>query len=75
MKVLKETEKIKVIKLEITITNTYHVTNTYIIIDKETNNGIIIDPADRAEYIQEILGQEKIKLKKIILTHAHADHM
>ena len=75
MEILKETEKIKVIKLEITITNTYHVTNTYIIIDKETNNGIIIDPADRAEYIQEILGQEKIKLKKIILTHAHADHM
>lgn len=75
MEVLKETEKIKVIKLEITITNTYHVTNTYLIIDKETNNGIIIDPADNAKYIQQILEQEKINLKKIILTHAHADHM
>lgn len=75
MEVLKETEKLKVIKLEITITNTYHVTNTYIIIDKETNNSIIIDPADNAKYIQEILGQEKINLKRIILTHAHADHM
>lgn len=75
MKVLKETEKIKVIKLEITITNTYHVTNTYIIIDKEKNNCIIIDPADNAKYIQEILGQEKTNLKRIVLTHAHADHM
>lgn len=75
MEVLKETEKIKVIKLEIIITNTYHVTNTYIIMDKETNNGIIIDPADKAEYIQKILEQEKINLKGIILTHAHADHM
>ena len=61
MEVLKETEKIKVIKLEITITNTYHVTNTYIIIDKETNNGIIIDSADNAKYIQEMLEQENYK--------------
>ena len=75
MEVLKETEKIKVIKLEIIITNTYHVTNTYIIIDKETNNSIIIDPADNAKYIQEVLEQEKANLKRIILTHAHADHM
>ncbi len=75
MEVLKETEKIKVIKLDITITNTYHVTNTYIIIDKETNNCVIIDPADNAKYIQKILEQERIDLKKIILTHAHADHM
>lgn len=75
MEVLKETEKIKVIKLEITITNTYHVTNTYILIDKEINNCIIIDPADNAKYIQEMLEQEKTNLKRIILTHAHADHM
>lgn len=75
MEILKETDKIKVIKLEITITNTYHVTNTYIVIDKETNNGIIIDPADNEKYIQAILEQEKIELKSIILTHAHADHM
>ena len=75
MEILKETDKIKVIKLEITITNTYHVTNTYIVIDKETNNGIIIDPADNEKYIQAVLEQEKIELKRIILTHAHADHM
>lgn len=75
MEILKETDKIKVIKLEITITNTYHVTNTYIIIDKKTNNCIIIDPADKEKYIQDILNKENVILKKIILTHAHADHM
>lgn len=70
-----DNENILVEKLEIEIKNTGHITNTYILKDKNTNKGIVIDPAYNAEFIEEKLTELEINLDKIIITHAHADHI
>lgn len=75
MKVLKEDENIKIIKLEINIGNTNHVTNTYILIDKLTNKASIIDPAYDGKYLLDVIEKESITLDSVIVTHAHADHI
>lgn len=42
----------------------------------EKNNGILIDPKlDYGNYYLNILNQNKVKLKLIIDTHTHADHL
>lgn len=50
-------------------------TNTYIIGNTETNEAIVVDPADRADLIIEELKKEELTLAAIILTHGHFDHM
>lgn len=49
-------------------------TNTYIVYDNE-KNAVIIDPADDAERILLKLDEKGLNLKKILLTHAHPDHV
>ncbi len=39
------------------------------------NEAVVIDPADRAEFLIKKLGEKNVKLKYILLTHAHFDHM
>jgi glyoxylase-like metal-dependent hydrolase (beta-lactamase superfamily II) len=36
---------------------------------------MVIDPGDQIEGILEILRQEKLTLKQIVITHAHIDHV
>lgn len=50
-------------------------TNCYFIWNTETKEGIVIDPADDAEYIIQMVQKEQVTLKGIYLTHAHFDHM
>ncbi|MGE5474979.1 MAG: MBL fold metallo-hydrolase [Ignavibacteriales bacterium] len=50
-------------------------TNCYIYVDEDTREGIIIDPGDDAGKILDIIKNEKIKIKYIILTHGHWDHI
>ncbi len=50
-------------------------TNTYILVDEDTNCGIIIDPADETELLLNYIEKESINLKYIILTHGHFDHV
>ena len=51
-------------------------TNTYILKDEKSGEAIIIDPADEAEVIKKAIEMEKIsKVKLVILTHAHFDHV
>ena len=50
-------------------------TNCYFVWNTETKEGIIIDPADNADYIIEMVQKEQVTLKGIYLTHAHFDHM
>ena len=49
------------------------VTNTYIICDK--CEAMIIDPAGESEKISELLKELNVKLKYILLTHCHIDHV
>ncbi|MDR0272252.1 MAG: MBL fold metallo-hydrolase [Clostridiales bacterium] len=48
--------------------------NIYIYFDKETREGIIIDPGDSYETVREAVEQNKIAVKAILLTHGHFDH-
>lgn len=50
-------------------------TNCYLIFDRESGEGLIIDPGDDADYIMRIIADEKIKPLKILVTHGHFDHI
>jgi len=62
-------------KLEIEISNTGHYTNSYIYYDDTSKEAIVIDPADRAEKIISYIEKHNLRLKYILLTHGHADHV
>lgn len=50
-------------------------TNCYLVFDKETKRGIVIDPADEANFISEQILAQNIELLAIIATHGHFDHI
>lgn len=49
-------------------------TNCYILIDEETNEAAVIDPADEAETIRDAIEGAGATLRYILLTHGHRDH-
>jgi glyoxylase-like metal-dependent hydrolase (beta-lactamase superfamily II) len=49
--------------------------NCSIIGDEKTHEAMVIDPGDQIEGILEVLRQEKLTLKQIVITHAHIDHV
>jgi hydroxyacylglutathione hydrolase len=49
--------------------------NCSIIGDEQTHEAMVIDPGDQIEGILEILRQEQLTLKQIVITHAHIDHV
>jgi len=50
-------------------------TNCYLVWDKKTREGIIIDPGDDAEYIISRIKDLEIKPQMILATHGHFDHV
>lgn len=51
------------------------MTNCYIAGDRETGDGVIIDPGGDADYIYLEAGRLNFNIKMILLTHAHVDHV
>lgn len=49
--------------------------NCYIIWDKDTKEGVIIDPGDDPENILETINELGVKIKYILATHGHFDHI
>ena len=49
-------------------------TNCYVLIDEETNEAAVIDPADDAETIRGAVEGAGAALRYILLTHGHRDH-
>jgi hydroxyacylglutathione hydrolase len=49
--------------------------NCYIVGCKETNEAVVIDPGDDADMILLKLAELKLKVKYIINTHGHFDHV
>jgi hydroxyacylglutathione hydrolase len=43
--------------------------------DEETKEAIVIDPGDDLTKILEILAKHALKVKAIVITHAHIDHI
>ena len=50
-------------------------TNCYLIINKETMEALLIDPADNALRISNVIEENVCTLKAILLTHGHFDHI
>ncbi len=49
-------------------------TNCYILLDEETMEAAVIDPADEAETLRDSLESLGASLRYILLTHGHRDH-
>jgi len=50
-------------------------TNCYLVYDQKSKEGIIVDPADEANFISEQLLRQQIKPVALVATHAHFDHL
>jgi len=51
------------------------MTNTYILYNEETMEGLVVDPSFSPEQYIKAIEEKKIQLTSILLTHAHVDHM
>ncbi len=65
-------ERNKIIQIEVGDDN--YPTNCYIIYDKE-DNAVVIDPGYDKERIISRIDENNLKVRYIILTHCHADHL
>lgn len=50
-------------------------TNCYFVINEETKQTVIIDPAACPKKILEFIDEEGLKIEAILLTHGHFDHI
>lgn len=60
---------------KIRVTNGEFINYSYVIKDKETSKGVIIDPSWQYDIINGVIIKEKIELDEILLTHSHNDHV
>lgn len=49
--------------------------NCYIVGDESTGGGILVDPGDEAARISLAVEQTQVEIEKIVITHAHIDHV
>lgn len=49
--------------------------NCSIVGDEESHEAMVIDPGDNIEQIMEIVERHGLKVKQIVITHAHIDHI
>ena len=50
-------------------------TNTYIAFNKDTLECVVVDAADNAAAISNVIEDNKLKPIAILLTHGHFDHI
>lgn len=50
-------------------------TNCYLIFNKENKEALLVDPADNALRISNVIEENGCTLKAILLTHGHFDHI
>ena len=49
--------------------------NSYLIIDDETDEAIVIDPGEGPSALLETISSSNLSVKYILNTHAHIDHV
>lgn len=49
--------------------------NCSVIGDEQTREAIVVDPGDEIERIVAVLAEHQLKVKAIVITHAHIDHI
>lgn len=50
-------------------------TNCYLVINEDTKQAVVIDPAACPSYLMSHIKSEGLKIEAILLTHGHFDHM
>lgn len=50
-------------------------TNCYLLYNKDNKKAVLIDPADEADKIMEMIAAKNCTLTAILLTHGHYDHI
>jgi glyoxylase-like metal-dependent hydrolase (beta-lactamase superfamily II) len=50
-------------------------TNVYIVYDKSTKEGVVIDPSFFDKKVMDFIAEKQLKIKLILLTHGHFDHV
>ena len=51
-------------------------TYTYILMDSDTNEAVIIDPVDtKLNSLINFVNEKKLNIRFVLETHAHADHI
>ena len=61
-------------KIEIFVTGIIS-TNCYILSNEETKEAVIVDPANLSRTMVRYIEEEGLKVKAVLLTHAHFDHI
>lgn len=49
--------------------------NTYFLVEPQSLATVVVDPGDEAPRLLERIKSERLKVEKILLTHAHLDHV
>lgn len=49
--------------------------NTYLVINEQTKEGVLVDPGGNAEALEAVIAEEGVRLEAILLTHGHFDHI
>lgn len=49
--------------------------NCSVLGDEQTREAIVVDPGDEIGKITEVLDRHQLKVKAIVITHAHVDHI
>ena len=52
-----------------------YAANCYIVYSENTLDGIIVDPGGDVKELLQAIKENSIKLKYIVLTHGHGDHI
>ena len=50
-------------------------TNTYLVADRATSEALVIDPGGEPDEILAYLAKERLRLRQIVNTHGHFDHV
>lgn len=50
-------------------------TNVYLVINEETKETVVIDPAYLPKTMKRLIAEQELKIKAILLTHGHFDHI
>jgi glyoxylase-like metal-dependent hydrolase (beta-lactamase superfamily II) len=50
-------------------------TNCYVVSDPETKEAVVIDPGDEGSLIMDYIASKELRVKYILDTHGHFDHM
>lgn len=59
----------------LTLTNGAFAENCYLLVDRDSQGAVLVDPGEEAELFLRRIETERVALRAVWLTHSHADHV